>query len=166
VATLLAITVDRYLYIVKPLKYPMIVTKRRVFLTISGNWLTRAVFSFFHKFINWRRFDFRLRSLCDINEYIHRSIEFFVGYLAFTLILILNIRLLIVAEKQRKRILAETAIPVTASDGQLANKMSATIHGLLHAVKAVKTFSIVVAVGVGFLCPHSNCAWVGATIFL
>jgi hypothetical protein len=105
--------------------------------------------------------------LCDINEYIHRSIEFFVGYLALTLILILNIRILIVAEKERKRILAETAIPVTASDGQLANtEMSATIHGLFHALKAVKTFSIVVAVGVGFLCPHSNCAWVGATIFL
>ena len=84
--------------------------------------------------------------MCDINEYIHRSIEIFVGYLPLTLILILNIRILIVAEKQRKRILAETAIPVTASDGQLANKMSATIHGFFHAVKAVKTFSIVVAV--------------------
>ena len=36
VATLLAITVDRFLYIVKPLKYPLIVTKRRVFLAISA----------------------------------------------------------------------------------------------------------------------------------
>jgi hypothetical protein len=34
VTTLLAITVDRYLYIVKPLKYPLIVTKRRVFLGV------------------------------------------------------------------------------------------------------------------------------------
>ena len=44
VATLLAITVDRYLYIVKLLKYPMIVTKRRVFQIISGIWLTACCF--------------------------------------------------------------------------------------------------------------------------
>jgi hypothetical protein len=146
VATLLAITVDRYLYIVKPLKYPLIVTKQRVFLAISGIWLTSCCL-FVLSLIHWRRFYIRLRSLCDINNYMQRSIEIFVGYLPLTLILILNIRILIVAEKQRKRILAETAVPaaVTASDGQLANKMSA-IHGFFHAVKAVKTFSIVVAV--------------------
>ncbi len=40
VATLLAITVDQYLYIVKPFKYTLIVTKRRVFVAMSGIWLT------------------------------------------------------------------------------------------------------------------------------
>ena len=36
IATLFAITVDRYLYIVKPLTYPHIVTHRRMFLAVSG----------------------------------------------------------------------------------------------------------------------------------
>ena len=36
VASLLAITVDRYIYIVKPLKYPLIVTRRRVFAERSA----------------------------------------------------------------------------------------------------------------------------------
>jgi hypothetical protein len=45
VATLLAITVDRYLFIVKPLKYPLIVTKRRVFLAIVGIWITACCLS-------------------------------------------------------------------------------------------------------------------------
>ncbi|CAB3981596.1 Alpha-1A adrenergic receptor [Paramuricea clavata] len=144
VSTLLAITVDRYLYIVKPLKYPMIVTKGRVFLAISGIWLT-ACCLFVFLLVHWRRFDFKLRSFCDTNKYMQRSIEIFV-YLPLTLILILNIRILIVAEKQRKRIFAETAVPITASDGQPKNKMSATIHKFFHAVKALKTFSIVVAV--------------------
>ena len=36
IATLLAITVDRYLFIVKPLKYAQNVTHRRVFLVVSG----------------------------------------------------------------------------------------------------------------------------------
>jgi hypothetical protein len=35
--TLVAITVDRYLYIVKPLNYPMIVTRRRVFFNYFCN---------------------------------------------------------------------------------------------------------------------------------
>ena len=40
VATLLAITVDRYLFIVKPLRYAHIVTHRLVFLAVSGIWIT------------------------------------------------------------------------------------------------------------------------------
>ncbi len=44
VATLFAITVDRYLYIVKPLKYPLIVTPQRVILAISGIWVTSSCF--------------------------------------------------------------------------------------------------------------------------
>jgi hypothetical protein len=145
VATLLAITVDRYLFIVKPLKYPLIVTKRRVFLAISGIWMTACCLLIVLT-IHFRRYDLRLRSLCDINKnvalYIMKAV---VCYLPLTLVIILNSWLLIVAEKQRKRILAETVVPFTTSNGQPANKMSA-IHGFFHAVKAVKTFSIVVAV--------------------
>ena len=34
-AALFAVSVDRYLYIVKPLRYPLIVTKRLMFLAVS-----------------------------------------------------------------------------------------------------------------------------------
>ena len=145
-ATLLAITVDRYLYIVKPLKYPLIVTKRRVFLAISGIWLTASACCLYVVIVSFR-YQLGLRNFCDIkNFYIyHHFIYSFVAYVPLTLIIIINIRILIVAKKQRKRILAETALPVTTSNGQPANKMSA-IRGFFHALKAVKTFSIVVVV--------------------
>jgi hypothetical protein len=104
VATLLAITVDRYLYIVKPLKYLLIVTmQRRGFLAISGIWMT-ACCLLTVLLIYAGIYDFRLRSLCVINDYIRRFMDIFVSYLPLTLILIHNIRILIVAEKQRKRI--------------------------------------------------------------
>ena len=120
VATLLAITVDRYLYIVKPLKYQLIVTKRRVFLAIAGIWLT-ACCLLIVLLVYIERYYFRLRSYCYVNNYIyHFVINNFVGYLPLTLILILNIWILIVAEKQRKRILAETVVPATTSNGQPA----------------------------------------------
>ncbi|CAB3984797.1 melatonin receptor type 1A [Paramuricea clavata] len=144
-ATLFAITVERYFYIVKPLKYPLIVTKRRVFLAISGIWLT-ACCLLIVLLVSYR-YDLRLRSLCHIrNLYIHHHfIHSFIGFFPLTLIIILNIRILLVAKKQRKRILAETALPVATSNGQPANKMKA-IHGFFHALKDVKTFSIVVIV--------------------
>ena len=66
-------------------------------------------------------------------------------FLPLSVIIILNIWISIVAEKQRKRILAEIALPVTTSNGQPGNKMLA-IHGFFRAHKAVKTFSIVVVV--------------------
>ena len=37
VSSVLAISVDRYIYIVKPLKYPLIVKRRRVFVVISAS---------------------------------------------------------------------------------------------------------------------------------
>ena len=145
-ATLLAITVDRFLYIVKPLQYPLIVTKRRVFLAISAIWMTGCCLLIALLLYGRRSvFNFKLRSLCHINYYISLLIEIFVGYLPLTLILIFISWILIVAEKQRKRILAETAVADTTSNGPHANKMSA-IHRFFQARKAAKTSSIVVAV--------------------
>ena len=143
-ATLLAITVDRYLYIVKPLKYPLIVTKRRVFLAISGIWLTACCLCVVINVNVSFRYQLGLRNFCD-SKNVYIFIYKFVAYVPLTLIIIINIRILIVAKKQRKRILAETTLPVTTSNGQAGNKMSA-IHRFFRAHKAVKTFSIVVAV--------------------
>ncbi len=105
VATLLAITVDRYLYIVKPLKYPLIVTKRRAFVAISAIWLTTCCF-FIVFLVYFRRSDNKLRSYCYTNDYLYFLQQAFTACIPATLILTLNIRILIVAEKQRKRILA------------------------------------------------------------
>ena len=144
VATLLAITVDRYLCIVKPLRYPLIVTKRRVFAAISGIWLT-ACFLFIILLVYIRRYDDRLRSYCYLNTPLNFFKDVFIGYLPLTVIFILNVWILIVAEKQRKRILAETVGAVITSNEQPLNRMS-HINRFFHALKAVKTFSIVVTV--------------------
>ena len=72
VATLLAITVDRYLYIVKPLRYPLIVTHRRVFLAVSGIWIT-ACCLFIVFYIHLKIYRIEFRSFCDIPD----SISYF-----------------------------------------------------------------------------------------
>ena len=147
VATLLAITVDRYLYIVKPLRYPQIVTHRRVFLAVSGIWIT-ACCLFIVKYIYSRSYAYgiELRSFCYVPDSIGYFTQAFTGYLPLILIIFLNFHLLSVAQKQRKRILAETTIAsANNSTEQSASRMSFVL-GFFVSLKSAKTFAIVVAV--------------------
>ena len=133
VASLLVITVDRYFYIAKPLKYPLIVTKRRAFVAMAGIWLIACcVFTLF--LARTRKVDERLRSLCHLNMTLIYFKQTAIVYFPLTVITILNVWILIVAEKQRKRILAETTTNTR------------DVYQFLHALKAAKTFSIVFAV--------------------
>ena len=148
VATLVAITVDRYLYIVKPLRYPLIVTHRRVFLAVSGIWIT-ACCVFIALYICYSSHGIEFRSLCDTNgttNYIFYFTRAFAGYLPVILIIFLNFHLLSVARRQRKRIFPQTTIAsADNSNGKSANWMSFVLR-LFVTLKAAKTFAIVFAV--------------------
>ena len=145
VATLLAITVDRYLYIVKPPRYPQIVTHRRVFLAVLGIWVTACCF-FIVQCIHFRSHGIEFRTLCYIPDGIGYFSSAFAGYLPLVLIFSLNFHLLSVARRQRKRILAETTIAsVDNSTEESTNRMSFVL-GFFVALKSAKTFAIVVAV--------------------
>ena len=147
-ATLLAITIDRFLYIVKPLRYPQIVTHRRVFLAVSGIWIT-ACCIFIVWYIHVRSIGIAIRSGCEIPdtaENIRHFTEAFALYLSPILIFSLNFHLLSVARRQRKRILAETTIAsADNSTGESTSRMSFVLRFFV-ALKLAKTFAIVVAV--------------------
>ena len=72
-AALLAITVDRYLYIVKPLRYLQIVTHRRVLLAVSAIWIT-ACCLLIVQYIHRRSYGIGLRSFCNIAANITQSL--------------------------------------------------------------------------------------------
>ena len=148
VATLLAITVDRYLYIVKPLNYPQVVTHRRLFLAVSGIWITACCLIIVW-YIHFRTYKIEFRSLCDTTDTaknIFYFTEAFGVYFPLILIIFLNFHLLSVARKQRKRIMAETTIAnADNSAEQSTNRMSFALRFFI-ALKLAKTFVIVVAV--------------------
>ena len=132
VAALFAITLDKFFYIVKPLKYPLIVTKRRVFVAMLSVWFTAC--SVFAVLLDqFEKYDGRLRSFCHLDYALSLFMDIFTVYVPLALIIVLNVWILIVAEKQRKRILAETT---TNTSG---------VNKFFRALKAVKTFCIVVA---------------------
>ena len=140
-ATLLVITVDRYLYIVKPLMYPQITTYRRVFFAVSGIWII-ACCLFVVWYINVRSYGIGFRGLCYIWDGMYYFTDASVGYFPLILIFCLNFYMLSVARKQRKRIFDETTI---TTPKESANRMN-FVHRMFVALKAAKTFAIVVAV--------------------
>ena len=147
-ASLLAITVDCYLFIVKPLKYPQIVTHRRMFLVVLGIWTTACCLLFHYISAGWRSYPYviKFRSLFSITASIYYFSNAFVVYLPLSLILLLNVHILFVVRKQRKRILDETTVNnVENSAENSANRMKFVVSFFV-ALKPAKTFAIFVAV--------------------
>ena len=154
-ASLLAITVDRYLYIVKPLRYPQIATHRRVFLAVSGIWIIASCFFIVH-FIHDKGDIYKLRNLCYIPESIYHLSDVFSGYLPLIFIFFMNFHILSVARKQRKRILVKTTIPNVDNSTEESGNTSRNrfLLKFFVALKTAKTFAIVVAVlTFGILAP-------------
>ena len=146
IATLFAITLDRYIFIVKPLKYPILVTRQRVLPAILGIWVTGCgIFALLG--LNYRTYP-RYRSLCYVSYDIGWSTTIFIGYIPLILLFILNFKMLTVARRQRRRILAETTTVDTdhTDDRELPNTSASGVRRILLAWKGVKTFFIVIVV--------------------
>ena len=150
-ATLFAITLDRYLFIVKPLRYPVLVTRQRVLPFILAIWVTGCGI-FILYILNYGSYP-RYRSLCYVSYDIGWSTTILTSYIPIILLFILNFKLLTVAHKQRKRIVAEAATVNATNDNEISPpKPDATaVHRILVAWKGVKTFFIVIVVLV-FCC--------------
>ena len=139
-------------------------THRRVFLAVSGIWIT-ACCIFIVQYIHRRSYGIWLRSVCYLPNSIVYLIDTFTGYLPLILIFFLNFHLLCVARRQRKRIFSETTI--TSADNSTeksTNRMSFALRFFV-VLKEAKTFSVVVAV-LNNLYPNSNCGWPDTTCIL
>ena len=147
VALLLVITVDRYIYIVKPLKYPLLVTRRRVFAVISAIWLT-ACCIFALQYVHLEIYDTELRSTCFLSDSIDYPLQTFQIYIPVSVIVVLNWRILLMSRKHRKKILAETLPAPDNNDNEVQlnkkTRMKLAVYFFV-GLKAAKTFSIVVA---------------------
>ena len=62
---LCCISIDRHLAIVRPLDYPMVMTKRRVALMLCGVWIAPIVISFLPIFMEWYTFPANIKFLKD-----------------------------------------------------------------------------------------------------
>ena len=148
VSLLLAITVDRYIYILKLLKYPLIVTRRRVVVVFSAVCLTACcIFAFVYVHVDI--YHTGLRSICFLSDSMSFPLDMLATYIPISVIVVLNWRILQVTRKQRKKILAQTltAPDNNISEDQLNKKTRMKLAArFFTGLKAAKTFSIVIAV--------------------
>ena len=143
VASLLAITVDRYIYILKPLKYPYIVTRKRVFTIIFSIWLSAScVFTMTYTFMKTSDLGWRGLCLLSVREGYHlRNVSLYVLTL---LIIIMNLLIFMVSRKQRRKILSTMLTPngnTTADHGRYRMR---TVLRFFVGLRQAKTFFIVV----------------------
>ena len=142
VASLLVITVDRYIYIVQPMRYPLIVIRRRVFVAISAIWLTACcIFAIYYVYIPLD--DIGWRSFCFLSDSIAWPLDTFATHIPISVMIILNLQILFISRKQCKKIMAEV---IPAPDHLNRNTLMRLALRFFVSRKAAKTFSIVVVV--------------------
>ena len=138
VANLLMTTLARYSYITKPLKYPQLFTNRRAKISISGIWSLGSVILLLYAFKYWKYPKFR--SLCFPTYEIAWTTTVLLGHIPFIVLIALNLRILTIASRQRKQILAE-------NKSQLEHNKNVTmLPKVLRTLRTVKTVLIIVLV--------------------
>ena len=127
------------------MRYPLIVTSRRVFLAVLGIWLS-ACCSFIVIYVHVKSAGNGIRSFCYLLGSIYYFITCSTGYIPLIVIFFLNFKILSIARKQRKRILPAMMINGVNNSNEGSGDRMSFVFGFLGALKAAKTFAIVFAV--------------------
>ena len=154
---LLSITVDRYVFIAKPLRYPLIVTSQRVKAVLCAIWLTAAVqlpivYIYSKGEREWQnRFQSNAVKSFPLSRIIMLSIFILV-------IAILNYKMLKIIQKQKKWIASVNVVhPEQERPDEMRLKQAeseqfwskhnvAWLHRLAKQMKPIKTFAIIFGV--------------------
>jgi hypothetical protein len=138
IANLFAITIDRCLFITKPLKYPRIMTWKRTYILLAGIWLLTIVNA---NLVFFNIGDVTGQAIrCTIKDRaIGKLAAFFSFYLPVAGVLFLNYKIYKAAKIQRRKIReCCSALETKASN--------AGRRGHLQQIKLIKTFTIVLGV--------------------
>lgn len=152
IANLLAITVDKCIFISKPLKYPMIMTWTKTYILIAVIFaiaLINASLIFVYAEDTGRWLS------CAIGNSTVEDIFYIPNILLPSLgLCYLNYRIYKVAKNQRRKIRIASCASQTGNQnsdaGETANKPQEERREMLRQIKMVKTFAIIL--GVYFVC--------------
>ena len=147
---LLVITIDKYLYIAKPLKYPMIVTKRRIFILISCIWLAAlvqpAIVYTFYRFYCTNE---------DQKPNAVAYLQILYTLVPIGVIAILNYKLFKIVKEQRQGLIVLQQLPHEESEQVRSEQNQTWLRRLATELKAVKTFAIIVGFLILCFVPHT-----------
>ena len=148
IANLLAITGDRYMFITKPLKYPMIVTSKRIRTFLVVIW-TLAIVNANFVFFNIEEIP-SLFNACRIKSLSLYGFNLINLFLPSAGLFYFNYKIYRTAKNQNEKIKSESR--TSQSEAQKTSQ-NAKRKERLQQMKLVKTFAIVLGVFVACLLP-------------
>ena len=179
---LLSITIDKYLYIAKPLKYPLIVRTRRTRILLSCIWLAALVqFALICIYIDTKECE---REKCyfpttgspttgstTTHEYEREEcvlplpvvwLEVILELAAICVMTILNYKMFKIVKDQRQRMASEFVLQPQQSEQIQSEQNMTWLRHLATELKAMKTFAIIVGVLTFCFVPYifMNVVWI------
>ena len=152
IANLLAITIDRCLFITKPLKYSRIMTWNRTYIFLTVIWLL-AIVNANLVYYNMEEVSGRRLSCMMKNKYLGKIQTIFNIYIPLVGFFILNYKIYKVAKIQRRKIRGESfTAEEPGATGTTQDAARRRDH--LQQMKMIKTFAIVLFVLVFFMFPR------------
>ena len=160
ILTLLAITVDRYFFIATPLKYPLLVTKKKVLIVIGAIWA--AVVLLLPCFLAFFATRSEKQLTCPVDYSVTVSASVIFVHIPTALVVYLNYSMFKIAQRHRRRIAQQSGIAKSMINQPGDTRESRVARaGFVKAFKSIKTFATVTGVFVLCYLPHSITVTVG-----
>ena len=152
-ANLLAITVDRFLFITRPLKYPLIMTWPKTYLILVLIWLSAIINVIILAFYTQDIEDMdNLYCATDLSSTPMLLFSVLNFYLPITVLVFVNYKIFKIARRQRRRITVTSMVSSSTdapsiSTGRSQFPYSAVARrGRMQQLKVIKTFAIVLGI--------------------
>ena len=158
ILTLLAITVDKFLFINWPLKYHLIVTWRRTYFALFMIWVFGIILIPFSLLF---KTESRVHRFCGSNTLLYVFAFFLYILIPFFVIFILNYKIFNIAQKQRLKIAVNLVSnrtvpsPNTSSINSVFSRWRIT-----RELKNIKTFGIIIGVLLCCILPFTTLRFV------
>ncbi|XP_046849176.1 alpha-1A adrenergic receptor-like [Xenia sp. Carnegie-2017] len=138
IVNLMMLTIDRYICIALPLKYPHIVTQRKVSIALASVWIT-GFLSFIMMFFTARATDVPL--ICEMNKIAGSVGIFFFFFVPLGVTIVFNVKTVQIARNQGRKIAAQASLSKT-KNSTYADDLSSR-KNFSRQMKLFKTIRVV-----------------------
>ena len=153
ILTLLAISVDKFVFINWPLKYDLIVTCRRTYFALLMIWFLGIILTPFNLLF---KTESRVHRFCGDNTFLHVFTFFLYKLIPFFIIFILNYKIFKIAQEQRLKI-AVNSVPSYTMQSRNPSSINSVFSRwrITRELKNIKTIGIIIGVLLCCILPYT-----------